>query len=302
MNFEEMTVAELRKVADDAGVAYAKRSTKDQLINKLEKAMTEAKMSKRDLAEAAFLEAVKDPDVTRVGVIDRMIAASECSKNLATTLYPMFCQIHNITATSDRGAGKIAAFKVFREMIDPENPPDDLQEARKQAFEKAKEESGLTDASLQAHMRNYLKMHGFELTGRPTARASVEERTALIKKGLDANKERKDIIQDLIDEFGYTENSAAGVYQSTIKSMGLASDRGGSEKREAAWKWFKDHLDAKRGEAFVAWAEMDISAAMAQSYWSTFNLAVELAEDLTGEKFREEPKAEEETEDKAEAA
>lgn len=288
MNFQEMSVAELKKVADHSGVLYGARASKQTLINALEKKMTENApvKSKRELAEEAFLEHVKNEELTRADVIEKMIEASQCSKNLAVSLYPMFCEIHDVSAVSDRGTGKFAAFKVFKEYIDPENPPDDLQAARKAAFAAAKEASGLGDASLQTHMRNYLKMHGFELAGRPAAKATKEERTEFVKKQLDAGKTRSEVINALMDEFDYTENSAAGVYQSTIKDMGLAAERSGSEKRDQAWEWFKNNINAKRGEAFVAFAEMDISQAMAQNYWSAFSLAVTLAEDLTGQTFR----------------
>lgn len=286
-NLNEKTVAQLHQILDDNQVPFKKKDTKQTLINLITEnaKMTDETQSAKDLAEQAFHASI-DAGKNKNEVIDAMVEASGKSKAYCTTLYPVLSDFHGKSAPAAErtpSGHKLEAFKIFEELVPADITEEAYPDARVQALAKAEEVTGLTSASVGAHFRNYCKDNDINYSAGGRTSAKKEERVSFIEAALKAGKSRKEIIEAMMAEFGYSEGGAATSYQTTLKENGWSSNSasGGSEVRNEAWTWFKANMNASRQDAIAAFAAMGVSEATASSYYATFELAVELANDLS---------------------
>lgn len=181
-----------------------------------------------------------------------------------------------------REAGLILSVKERNEKITEmlnEVDTDDLADStkRREIIEQIAEDYDLSTASATAHVKKFCETADIELPS--INRNTLEDLLSFVKEGLDAGKERAEIIEGLQVEMGYTANSANSAWSRATRELGISTGNSGARVAlEDTVAFIRKNEDLPRSEAVELMVEeLGYAKSTANSFYTYLNFAKEYA-------------------------
>lgn len=150
-------------------------------------------------------------------------------------------------------------------------------ESRKNIISVIADEFDISSASAAQHVRGYCDRNEIIL---PTVqRTSLEDMVTFVKEQLDGGKDRKEVVEALQDEMGYTANSAASAYSRATRELGISTGNTGAKADiSEVVSFIREHLDMPRKEAVAKMVEdLGYAESTANTFFTYLPMAREYA-------------------------